>query len=113
MGLLYGTTYVLDHEPCFGLMETIRQSPDSSGFHRYQIIKVIRDDKVVEFEQDLGLSSEIRADPFLIPGGIKEGNKGEILHNVGELRKIAEQLKGKKLWDKKELAQNNQIREKY
>ena len=113
MQLLYGTNFVLDTEPCFGLAEIIRQPPDSRGLHRYQIIKVLRDDKLVEFEQDLGLSSKIKVDQFLIPGGVSTGKGGEILHNVGELIEIADQLKGTKLWDKKELAQNNDIREKY
>lgn len=111
--LLYGTTFVRDNEPCLMLKEIARQSPNSKGFHRYQIIKVLRDDKIVEFEQDLGLSKNIRVDPFIIPGGVETKRGGEILHNVGELRDIAEQVRNTKFWDKKELAQNNDIREKY
>ncbi len=113
MRLLYGTTFVLDDEPCLSLKEISRQSPDSKGFHRYQIIQVLRDDKIVEFERDLGLSSNIKVDQFRIPGGYTRGNGGVIVHNVGELIDIAAQLKDTKLWDKRELAQNNDIREKY
>ena len=110
--LLCGTTYVLDNEPCFELAEIARQSPGSKGFHRYRVIKVIRDDKVAVFEQDLGLSSKFKTDPFIIIGGVKEGKKGVILHNVGELSDIADQIQGLRV-DKKELAQNNSIREKF
>lgn len=109
--LLRGTTYVLDSEPCLGLAEIARQSPDSSGLHRYRIITVIRNDQEVEFEQDLGLSANYGTDPFIIPGGFRRGKGGVIVHNVGELRNIADQITGRKFWDKRELARNNHIRE--
>ena len=113
MKLLRATDFVLDHEPCLGLREVPRQSPDSSGVHRYRIITVIRNDEEVEFEQDLGLSEKFKSDGFIIPGGFKEKKGGVIVHNVGELQKIADQLNGRKLWNKQELTRNNNIREKY
>lgn len=113
MRFFYGTNYVLDDEPCFSLSEIVRQSPDSKGLHRYQVIQVLRDDRIVEFERDLGLSKNYKKDPFIIPGGVRTKKGGEILHNVGELIDIADQVNDIKLWDKKDLAQNNSIREKY
>ena len=111
MRLFYGTNFVLENEPCLGLAEL--SLPALEGSHRYQVITVIRDDKEVEFRQDLGLSEKFKVDQFIIPGGVREGKGGVIVHTVGELRNIADQLRDKKLWDKRELVQNNDIREKY
>ena len=112
--MLVGTNVILDHEPCLGLRETSEMSPDSRGFNRYRVYTIIRNDKEVEFVEDLGLSKYTKIDGFIIPGGYKEDKGGVIVHNVGELRKIADQIYDKGFyWDKKELAQDNNIREKY
>lgn len=108
MKLLLGTNYVTDNEPCLGLAEINRSLKD--GLHRFRIITVIRNDEKVTFEQDLGLSSNFKVEQYNIPGGVSEGKGGVIYHNVGELVNIADQLSGIKLWDKQELAKNNNIR---
>jgi len=110
MNFYLGTNSVSEYEPCLGLAEINRQAPDNSGLHRYRIITVIREDKEVICEQDLGLSKDFTVDQFNIPGGAREGKGGFICHNVGELVKIAEQFSGIKLWDKRELAKDNNIR---
>jgi len=108
MKFYLGTNCVSDTEPCLGVAELNRQTPN--GLHRYRIITVIRNDKEVALELDLGLSKTFKVDQFNIPGGSREGKGGFICHNVGELINIADQLNGVQLWDKKELSKNNNIR---
>ena len=109
--LYYGTSFVLEDEPCLRLSELVKPSPSGQP-HRYQIIKVLRDDKIHEFRDDLGLASNFKIDQFIIFGGFDYGKKGEIWHSVGYLRDLAYQVREIR-WDKKEMAQNNEIRERY
>ena len=73
-------------EPAFNLSEVNLQAPDNSGWHRYQIISVVR---------DLGPKDTFTADSFRIPGGVWDSNtrRIEVLHSVGELREIAEYVR--------------------
>ena len=109
--ILIGTTHVLADEPCLGLAELNKQSPDSRGFHRYQFISVIRNDKRVDYREDLGLASDYKADQFVIPGGVENERGGVIVETVGRLKDIAEQVRNTKLWDKRELVKRNNIKE--
>lgn len=113
MKLRYGTRFVTEDEPCLGLYEMNLQSPGSRGFHRYQIIYVMRDDKPAEYRKDLGLAKDFRADQLRILGGAKDETTGRfwIEHTVGELKEIADMRRGNDLFDKKELAQTNKIKE--
>lgn len=88
--LVAGTNLVRMDEPCFGLFELVQQSPGSKGFRRYQILLVVRDDRVSEFRRDLGPASSFTAPEFRIPGGVREGRKIYIEHTVGELADIAD-----------------------
>ena len=106
-----GTTYVLRDEPCLGLYEMHLQSPGSRGFHRYQILYVMRDDKPAEFRKDMGPVREFKdVDQLRIPGGAMDGGKFYIEHTVGELRDIADQIRGNPPFDKRELARSNRIK---
>jgi len=110
--LLYGTHAINEDEPCLGLYEMNLQSPGSRGFHRYQIILVMRGDGPVEFRKDLGLSKKFKHDQVRIPGGAKDDISGRfyIEHTVGELRDIADHIRSYPSFDKVELAQVNRIR---
>jgi len=68
-----------------------RQTPDGTGWHRYQIISVVRDDRLAEYQEDLGPRENFSADEFEIPGGVWDSltGKGEILHTVAELQAYA------------------------
>lgn len=116
--ILYGTTWIQEEEPCLGLYEISLQSPGSRGFHRYQIIIVLRDDKEVEYREDLGLSKNwIGTDQFRIPGGAKVDGKFYIEESVGSLRSIANYLRSHKLseimgFSKEEMVEVDRIREK-
>ena len=93
MPLRLGTDKVSPDEPCFQLSEVNLQSPGSRGFHRYQILLVVRGDQIAEYRLDLGLASRWKADQIRIPGGVKNGNRYHILHTVGELQEIAAKMR--------------------
>ena len=113
--MLVGTNYVLKDEPCLGLYELNYQAPDNSGFHRYQIILVTRNDRPAEYRKDLGLAKKFKGvDQLRIPGGVidKASGRMHIVHTVGELIDIADNLRFQKsIFDKRELAKVNRIRE--
>ena len=110
--LKIGTHYVVKNEPCMGLYEINEQSPGNKGFHRYQIVHVVRNDKPAEYRKSLGPISQFKGvDQLRIPGGVADGNKFQILHTVGELMNIADELRGDCPFDKKELAGVHRIKD--
>ena len=86
MTVLTSTFAVRNDEPCALLVEVNLPAPDSKSVRRYQLITVVRDDKLAECRVDLGARENFTAAQFRIPGGW--GN--HIDHTVGELRDIAE-----------------------
>ena len=61
-------------EPAFNLSEVNLQAPDNSGWRRYQIIYVVRGEKMAEYREDLGPKDDFSADSFRIPGGVWDAN---------------------------------------
>ncbi len=107
-----GTNVVTLDEPCLGLFELNYKTPNQKARHRYQIILVMRNDKPAEFRRDLGLTSKFKGkDQFRIPGGIISKNKVYIEHTVGELKDIADALRVKRPFDKRELVGVDKINE--
>ncbi len=90
--LIAGTDRVLLDELCWSLKEVNLPRPDSKGVHRYMVIKVVRNDRVVEYRRDLGPADNFKVGEIAIPGGVVDlaTGRGEILHTVGELLDIAE-----------------------
>ena len=86
------------NEKAWGLYEVHEQSPGSRGFHRYQIIEVIRDGKIAQFRTDMG-----RAKNFKGVNGINIPSFNE--HTCDELMYFADQLRGEPQIDVKELLQ--------
>jgi hypothetical protein len=81
-------------EPAFNLSEVYLLTPDSAAWNRYQVILVIRGDKLAEFQRDLGPRDKFSVGEFRIPGGLTHTNgKIEIVHTVGELVDIADTLR--------------------
>ena len=82
-------------EPAFNLSEVNIQAPDNSGWRRYQIIYVVRGERMAEYREDLGPKDNFTADAFRIPGGVWDAStkRMEVLHSVGELREIAEYVR--------------------
>lgn len=109
--LTRGTSYYQIDEPCLGLYEINLQAPNYEGFHRYQILHLIRDDKIAEYRHDMGFAKKFKGvDQIRIPGGvIYESGRIEICHTVGELQDIADHMRGNSSFDKRELAQVNKI----
>lgn len=62
------------------------QSPDSKGFHRYQIIQVVRDGRIAEWRKDMGLAGNFK--------GVKQLRIPALLeHTVDELMDMADYLR--------------------
>jgi len=82
-------------EPAFNLVEVNLQAPDSKGWRRYQIISVVRGQRLAEYREDLGAAKDFTADVFRIPGGVWDAStrRMEVLHSVGELREVAEAVR--------------------
>ena len=95
-GLVLTTQVVSMYEPCMGLAEVEVQSPGSRGFHRYQVLAVVRGGRVSNFMRDLGLATKFDGiQQFRVPGGVMDDLTGrfEIVHTVGELYDIADYLR--------------------
>ena len=105
MPLYQGTDYVLPDEPCLGLFELNLQSQGSKGFHRYQILLVVRGDRIAEYREDMGLAKKFKHDQLRIIGGIKDPktNRLHIDETVGRLREYACQLRKKPSFNKLDL----------
>ena len=110
----YGTTYIMEDEPCIGLSEMNLQSPNNRGWRRYQIIFVMRGDKPAEFRKDMGLAKKFKGvHPIRILGGVMDEVTGRyyVEHNVGELRDMADDMRANPPFDLRELAQVDRIRQ--
>ena len=100
MKLLYGTSFVTEDEPCFNLSEVNLVAPDYSGWHRYQIIVVMRGGNLTEYRWDMGLSENFRADQLNVIGGVIDKGKIYIEETVGSLREHADQMRRSLKFDK-------------
>ncbi len=111
--MILGTNVVTNDEACLGLYEMNLQSVGNKGFHRYQILHVVRNDRTTEYREDLGVADNFKGiDQIRIPGGVRNELTGkfEIVETVGSLRDIAAQVRGRPPFDKRELASCEHIR---
>ncbi len=83
---------ILGNEKAMALYEIHEQSPKSRGFHRYQVIHVIRDGKIAEFRKDLGLASNFKKVRQLRVPSFME-------HTVDELMDIADDIRNESIQD--------------
>ena len=90
------TDRVFPDDPAYGLYELNYPAQGTGSWHRYQIIQVMRGDRVVEHRTDLGPAKKYSAIPQIrIPGGVVlDSGRFEVVHTVGELREIADQMRG-------------------
>lgn len=91
--ILPATNVVLQDEPCYWLTERHLQSPGSRGLRRFQILWVVRGDRLHEHVTDLGPASRYNGVPqFNVQGGVTDEQTGRIWieHTVAELRDIAD-----------------------
>lgn len=88
------TRAVFDDEPCLYLAERNLLSETGYTRYRYQILKVVRDDRTANAYVCLGKADDYTADELDIPGSIPHGDgKYTLIHTVAELRGIAEDLR--------------------
>jgi hypothetical protein len=92
--------WISPDEPCFTLAEVNLQSPGSRGWRRYQVVYVVRNDRLAEHQIDLGPAKKFKADQFRIPGGVQDKKTGhvEIVHTVGELQDMADYMRAQTPW---------------
>lgn len=83
-------------EPCWSLSDLIQMSPDSKSVNRYEVVKIMRGERIVEFRRSLGPAINFNAEEFVIPGGVQNGGRFQVLHTVGQLREIAEAFREEK-----------------
>ena len=107
--LSLATFYILQDEPALSLVEMNLQSLGSRGWHRYQIIRVIRNDRPAEFREDMGLATAFTAGQFRIPGAVIDGKTVYLEHTVGELRGIADYIRAFPLVHPQELIHTNLV----
>lgn len=90
------TQVVKMDEPSWGLYELNMQSPKSRGFHRYQILQVVRDGIITEVWVDMGLAKKWKATTEIRIPSLLE-------HTVGELIEMANDMREHPSFDLKEL----------
>ena len=96
------TRIVLDDEPCYLLCEFIQPSRSFKSKSRYQRLSIVRGDRLVTAWVYLGPAASFAQDEFQIPGGDVVEGRGKVWHTVGELREIAEELRGRKPYREQE-----------
>ncbi len=107
-----GTNYVLTDEPAMNLREENFVSPITHQWHRYQIIEVVRDDRVAEYREDMGPSKNFKHGQIRVMGGAIDPSTKKIYieETVGTLREYAQQMKAKPTFDVPELVKSNDRR---
>ena len=87
---------VLPNEACYLLMERNLPSSNHRGKSRYQILRLVREDRLVSAYIHLGPASKFKADQFDMLGcGMTEGGKPIPVHTVAELQDGADELRGR------------------
>jgi hypothetical protein len=88
----FKTTDIWGHEPCWYLSEFNQQAPDSQSVRRMQTITVIRNDRRVKLERDIG-NSLLYGGEFQLICGVPDGKGGgEALYTVEEALEMARQM---------------------
>ena len=87
---------VLPDEACYLLMERNLPSSNRRGKSRYQILRLVRDDRVVTAYIYLGPASRFKSDQFDMMGcGLSDSGKAIPVHTVAELQDGADELRGR------------------
>ena len=86
------TTEIRGQEPCWYLSEINRPASDSKSVRRIQTVTVIRNDRRVKLERDIG-NSLFFGDEFQLICGVPDGKGGgEALYTVEEALEMAKQM---------------------
>lgn len=88
---------VLPNEACYLLMERNLPARNGRGRSRYQVLRLVRGDRLVSAYVHLGPASKFKADQFDMMGcGLSESGRPIPVHTVAELQDGADELRGKK-----------------
>ena len=93
--LVIVTQTVGGDEKAWELIEVNLQSPGNRGWHRYQILRVLRDGNIAEWRRDLGESKNFKGVNQLRIPSLWE-------HTVDELFDLADELRGQPKIDVKD-----------
>ena len=86
------TTEIWSHEPCWHLSEINRPALDSKSVRRYQTITIIRNDRRVKLERDIG-DARLFGEEFQLICGVPDGKGGgEALYSVDEAIRMAQDM---------------------
>lgn len=81
-------------EHAWSLKELNLPTPDSKGRRRFQMIEVVRGDKLVTWASDMGDAKSFDVDQIHIMGGfVDERGKGHCYHSVAELQEMADDMR--------------------
>ena len=102
---------IFQDEPCMSLREVNLNCKGYRGFHRYQVLNVVRGDSLAEAWIDMGAVKKYQGiEQFnIIGGGYTDDGIPWFEETVESLRFYADQLRGKKLFDKNELLQMDNV----
>jgi hypothetical protein len=88
------TVAVSEDELCFMLMEANMLEATGHTRVRYQLLRVVRNDRLVTAYVPLGPAQAFTANQLCIRGGAVEPNgRGWAVNTVGELREIADEMR--------------------
>lgn len=90
-------TEIRDNEPCVELGEVERVSAQpGGGTRRFQIVRVVRNDRIYEHVTDMGPAKDFKTEIFIIPGAVGTTNgHTEVLETVGHVRGLANEYRAK------------------
>jgi hypothetical protein len=91
------TRAVVADEPCYVLAELNLPSQSGKSKSRFQVLRIVRNDRLVTAYVYMGPAHTFKADQLLIPGGQVENGKGIAWHTVAELQEIADELRAQPL----------------
>jgi hypothetical protein len=95
-GLTATTLAVYSGEPCFFLGEYNYPSADGRRKERYQMLKIVRNDRLVTAYIYLGQAGEFLNSGFTMLGGVvDESGRGRAFHTVEELQGGAVELRAR------------------
>ena len=92
------TRAVVADELCYVLAELNLPSQSGKSKSRFQVLRVVRNDRLVTAYVYMGPASTFKADQLMIPGGQVEHGKGVAWHTVAELQDMADELRAKPLF---------------
>lgn len=94
-GIDVTTKAVFRDEWCWYLGEFELPSRSGKSKSRYQLLRVIRADRLATAYIYLGPAKSFTADQFQMIGGIVENGRGQAFHTVAELQDGADVLRGR------------------